>query len=248
MTKKFTFFNEHPELYEEGFDSKKIAKQVKFLDKIFSHYGLKRILDIACGHTPQGRRLAKLGYNVSGIDLSSSLLKLAKKRASEEGVKINFHRKDMRNFSIGKFDAAYILFSSILHLYTSRDLISHFDAVNRNLKKGGLYIIDLSDLPYENSDEEDYFKKKKGDLVTEITYTPSKKHNSRANFKCVSIFKGEKVNEDSFTVLRAIAPDLMRKLARDARFEILDVFSDFNFKKNFNKNKFEYIVVLRKVK
>ena len=38
---KFSFFDKHPELYEKGFDYRKINEQVKFLDKIFSKNKVK---------------------------------------------------------------------------------------------------------------------------------------------------------------------------------------------------------------
>ena len=212
MKTKFSFFDKHPELYEKGFDYRKINEQVKFLDRIFSKNKSKIILDIACGHTPQGRKLAKKGYKISGIDLSNSLLKLARKRAKEEGVKLNLYKKDMRNFNIGKFDASYILFSSILHLCTKKDLLLHFKSVNRNLKKGGLYIIDLSSLPFTFPDKPAQFKKTRQGLTTSITYTPLKSSKLQARFTCTSLLKNKKVNEDSFIVLRFLPPSLLNHL------------------------------------
>lgn len=243
---EFTFFDKHPELYEQGFSDRKINQQVKFLDKIFSENNVETVLDIACGHTPQGRKLAKKGYNVSGIDLSGSLLKLASKRAKQEGVKLKLYKKDMAKFQIGKFDAAYILFSSILHLYTPKDLISHFISVNKNLRKGGLYIIDLADLPYEDPFRRAVFNKRKGNLRTHITYAPIESSKLTAKFTCSSFLKGKKVNEDSFIVLKGISSALLKKLANKTGFVIEDVYKDFTLSKKFNSKKPEYLAVLRK--
>jgi len=242
---KFTFFDKHPELYERGFDYRKLNQQVKFLDKIFSKNKSKKILDIACGHTPQGRKLAKKGYQVSGIDLSGSLLKLAKKRAKEEGVKLKLYKKDMRNFNVGKFDSAYILFSSILHLNNKKDLLLHFKSVNKNLKKGGLYIIDLSSLPFTSPDKPAKFKKTRQGLITNITYTPLKSSKSQARFICTSLFKNKKVNKDSFIVLRFLPMSLLEDLAKETGFEIKQIYRDFKFKTKLGK-KPEYIAILKK--
>tara|TARA_Y100000310_G_scaffold75551_1_gene71902 strand:+ start:1025 stop:1771 length:747 start_codon:yes stop_codon:yes gene_type:complete len=248
MTKKFTFFDEHPKYYEQGFSDKNVNQQVKFLNKIFKKNKVKKILDIACGHIPQGRQLAKKGYKVSGIDLSGSLLKLANKRAKQEGVQIKLYKKDMKKFQIGKFDAAYILFSSILHLYKQKDLLSHFISVNKNLKIGGVYIIDLSSLPYEDSFKPAVFDKKKGDLRTHITYNPIGSPKKTAKFNCSSFLKGKKINEDSFIVLKDISLILMKKLAKKTGFEVKDIYKDFTFSKKLNTQKPEYIAVLKKIK
>ncbi|MAG79210.1 hypothetical protein CMI40_02440 [Candidatus Pacearchaeota archaeon] len=247
MNKKFKFFDKHPELYEQGFAYRRIGEQVKFLDKIFSKHKFKKIIDIACGHTPQGRKLAKKGYKISGIDLSSSLLNLARKRAKEEGVKINLYKKDMRNFKLRKFDGAYILFSSILHLYEEKDLISHFRAVNNNLKKGGLYIVDLSSLPFDSPYKKASFNKKQGDILTKIIYSPQNKSKLTAKFTSISFFKGKKVNIDSFTVLMFLSLNHLKNLVNQTGFKIIETYSDFNFNKKLNKKKAEYIAVLRKV-
>lgn len=246
MGKKFRFFEKNPELYELGFDYRAINTQVKFLDKVFSKNKAKTILDIACGHTPQGRRLAKLGYKVSGIDLSDSLLSLAMKRAKQEGVKIKLYKRDMKRFNIGKFDAAYILFSSILHLYKSKDLVSHFNAVNKNLKKDGLYIIDLSSLPFDSPFKPATFKKSKKNVKTIINYKPLNKKNLTANFTCISFFKEEKVNEDSFTVRMFLSLKTIKILAKKTGFKIVDFYRDFKFNKKLNPKKHEYIAILKK--
>jgi 2-polyprenyl-3-methyl-5-hydroxy-6-metoxy-1,4-benzoquinol methylase len=246
MTKKFKFFEEDPELYEKGFAYRKINEQVNFLDKIFSKNKSKNILDIACGHTPQGRKLAKKGYKVSGIDLSSSLLNLAKKRAKEEGVELKLYKKDMRNFKLGKFDGAYILFSSILHLYKEKDLVSHFKSVSNNLKEDGLYIIDLSSLPFDSPYKKTSFNIKQGDIVTKMTYNPIDKSKLTANFTSVSYFKGKKVNVDSFTVLMFLSLTRLRRFAKKTGFKVIELYSNFNFNKKLNSKKPEYIAILRK--
>ena len=81
----------------------------------------------------------------------------------------------MKKFDVCKFDGAYIMFSSILHLHSKKDLISHFKSVNKNLKKGGLYIIDLSSLPFNSPFKPAIFKKKKGNTERPLKTRTEKK-------------------------------------------------------------------------
>jgi len=243
---KFTFFEENPEFYEEGFSYRAINNQVNFLNKIFSKNKCKKILDIACGHSPQGRLLAKKGFDISGIDLSESLLKLGRKRAQKEKVNVKFYKKDMSNFNLGKFDGAYILFSSILHLYKKEDLFSHFQSVNKNLRKGGLYIIDLSSLPFDSPFKSKEIKHSRGKLKTILNYSPKDTQNLIASFKQKSIFNGKIVNQEEFNVLMFLPLPLLFSLAKSNGFEIKKLYSNFEFNKNLNKKRPEYIVVLRK--
>ncbi len=243
---KFTFFENNPGLYEQGFSYRLINQQVNFLDKIFQKNKCKKILDIACGHSPQGRLLAKKGYNVAGIDLSESLLKLGKQRANQEGANIKFYKKDMSNFYLGKFDAAYILFSSILHLYKKEDLFSHFRSVSKNLKKNGLYIIDISSLPFDSPLKYKKIKYSKGKLTTIVEYSPKDILNLTALFNVRSIFNKKIVNEEKFTILMFLPLSLLFSLTKTNDLKIEKLYSDFDFDKKLNKNRPEYIAILRK--
>lgn len=56
-----------------------------------------RVLDIGCGTGRHTIELTKRGYNVTGIDLSESLLKRAKEKALQQDLQIDFRLQDARN-------------------------------------------------------------------------------------------------------------------------------------------------------
>ncbi len=58
--------------------------------------GSKKLLDVACGEGSFAVAMANKGWNVTGIDQSEEMLRLAKHRASQTKVKINFLNQDMR--------------------------------------------------------------------------------------------------------------------------------------------------------
>ena len=69
-----------------------------------------RILDIGCGTGRHTIELTKRGYNVTGIDLSESLLKRAKEKVSEQSLVIDFQQHDARDLPFVKeFDVAIML-------------------------------------------------------------------------------------------------------------------------------------------
>jgi len=240
-----SFFKENPELYETTFGYRNFEEQVDSLDKIFKRYRVKSVLDIACGHIPHGRILAKKGYKISGIDLSNSLLKLGMKRAREEKVKIKLYKRDMANFYIGKFDAAYIMFNSILHLTSYEQLSSHFKSINKNLKRKGIYIIDLSQTPFENPFKKHEIKRNVGGARSIINYTPKDSRSLLANFKIDTHYKKKKYT-DEFNVLMFLPIPLLESLAHETGFKIVEIFSNFKFKKDFKKNDIIYIALLQK--
>src|SRR5690606_27475529 len=60
----------------------------------------KSVLDLACGTGEIGVRLAKLGFNVTGVDLSADMLTIAQQKASETGVDIPFFQQDMSELEL----------------------------------------------------------------------------------------------------------------------------------------------------
>lgn len=71
------------------------------------------ILDVCCGYGRHAIELAKRGYKVAGIDLSSKQIEGAIKRAKEARVEVNFMIGDAREMSFQEeFDITLNLFVS----------------------------------------------------------------------------------------------------------------------------------------
>ncbi|HEY5591903.1 MAG TPA: class I SAM-dependent methyltransferase [Paludibacter sp.] len=69
-----------------------------------------RILDIGCGTGRHSIELTKRGYKVTGVDLSDSQLERAKAKATEQNLRIDFHKHDARNLPFSQeFDLALMI-------------------------------------------------------------------------------------------------------------------------------------------
>ena len=102
-----------------------------------------RILELCCGTGRLTLPIAKDGYNISGVDYTSSMLDQAKVKASEAGLEIRFIEADIRTLNLqDKYDLVFIPFNSIHHLYKNEDLFRAFNVVKNHLKEGGLFLLD----------------------------------------------------------------------------------------------------------
>ncbi len=102
-----------------------------------------RILELCCGTGRLTLPIAKDGYNISGVDYTSSMLEQAKLKASEEGLEVAFIEADIRTLDLPeKYDLIFIPFNSIHHLYKNEDLFKAFNTVKNHLKEGGLFLLD----------------------------------------------------------------------------------------------------------
>ena len=106
-----------------------------------------RILELCCGTGRLTLPIAKDGYNISGVDYTSSMLDQAKIKASEAGLEIRFIEADIRTLNLqDKYDLVFIPFNSIHHLYKNEDLFRAFNVVKNHLKE---YIVEGEKEPKE---------------------------------------------------------------------------------------------------
>lgn len=73
-----------------------------------------KILELCCGTGRLTIPIAKDGYDISGLDYTSSMLEQAKVKAAEAGLDIRFIEADIRTFDLQeKYDLIFIPFNSI---------------------------------------------------------------------------------------------------------------------------------------
>lgn len=106
--------------------------------------GKKKVLEIACGTGRILLPILKEGVDISGIDLSTKMLQILKRKAKAEGLSPKVHLADMRNFRLkDKFDLIIIPYNAFLHAETSEDQISTLKCIRRHLKKGGILALNI---------------------------------------------------------------------------------------------------------
>ena len=106
---------------------------------------VKTVLDMTCGTVSQVFYLAEHGYEVVGSDFSPALIQIARDKAVKIGKQITFITGDMREISVGKFDAVITIFNAIGHL-TKADFEKALQNIHANLKDYGMYIFDIFNL------------------------------------------------------------------------------------------------------
>ena len=104
------FFDHHAPKYEAEVFTKNTAAEIDFL---IAELGLpigSAILDVGCGTGRHTVGLAKRGYRMTGIDLSSGMLAQARKAADEAGVSPTLVHADATGMTFDtRFDAAICL-------------------------------------------------------------------------------------------------------------------------------------------
>ena len=80
---------------KEGRIFTKLQEDMPRIVKLFKKNGVKRVLDLGCGSGRHVVYLAKNGFEVYGIDIAKSGIKIAKEWLKEEGLKANLKVGDI---------------------------------------------------------------------------------------------------------------------------------------------------------
>jgi 2-polyprenyl-3-methyl-5-hydroxy-6-metoxy-1,4-benzoquinol methylase len=103
-----------------------------------------KVLDLACGPGRHSILFARKGFDVTGIDLSDNLLRVAESSARKEKLDIHFIKADLRKIELSeKFDLVVNLFTSFGFFETDEDNFSIFRTASDLLKPGGYFVFDF---------------------------------------------------------------------------------------------------------
>jgi SAM-dependent methyltransferase len=130
--------------YDRIYWWKDYDQEVDFLVRAFRRCGIRgrRVLEVACGTGNHSKLLVKRGYDVTGVDISEDMLRIARSKVKQHA---KFIRGDMRDLDAvveNDYDAAICLFSSISYNLTIPDLRRTIQGLYDHLKEPGVVVFD----------------------------------------------------------------------------------------------------------
>jgi len=139
-------FNRYSNYYDTLYAEKDYTEECDFVEKVFNEYAdqsVKSVLDLGCGTGGHAVLLAQRGYALTGVDISESMLSIARQKAIELNLPINYHLQDIRQLNLGDtFDAVISMFAVMGYQTSNADLEMGIQAVQQHLVPGGLFIFD----------------------------------------------------------------------------------------------------------
>lgn len=192
-----------------------------------------KILDVCCGDGRISLALARLGYQITGLDYSSSLLAKAAGKASRAGLDIEWIRKDMREIGAdGEYDAAVNIFTSFGYFPDETDDLKALQSINRALKKDGKLVLDIENI---------FFLSRAAQIAGgDPMYRPIDNYRAwleevtdfdpveqRVNMSLWLWFPEKERVKTGQASYRAYTPVEIRKLLKKAGFTIQNLFGDF---------------------
>lgn len=151
-------FNHYAHYYDLIYSLKDYKEEADYVNSLIRNFAPKTttILDLGCGTGSHDFYLARKGFDVTGVDLSESMIAIAKEKQTHEALEnLKFLKGDITSLNLKKeFDCVVSLFH-VMNYLTSNDAMNKgFTNAVKHLKSGGLFIFDcwygpsvLNDLP-----------------------------------------------------------------------------------------------------
>lgn len=197
-------------------------------------------LDLACGKGRHAKFLHSItNAKVLGVDLSPQSILGAK---TFENEKLNFAVQDMREVIANeKFDFIFNLFTSFGYFDSNSENLKVLESIFLMLEKDGLLLIDFmnTNKVVENLVEKEVKR------VDGITFNITRKFDGEHIVKNIQ-FSDESKNFDYSERVQGLMLTDFQTLLKEANFEIISTFGDFDLSEFDEKTSDRLIIKARK--
>ena len=229
------------------YDDNLWAEAPDVADYVCKIAGLKKgskVLDAACGIGRISVELAERGIDVTGVDITASVLEAAKDMADSQNLKIDFIQQDLRTFCKKEyFDCAINLYTSFGYCDSKQDDYKILENIAQSLKKDGIFIMECV------SRETAIMYFTKGEQFERAGFTVNTEFKVKGAWEGLSsrwilTSKDNTKIEHEYTQRLYSAPELRDKLL-ECGFSSAEVYGDFDFSP-YDENARTMILVAKK--
>lgn len=239
------------EYYDLIYKDKDYEREIVFIENIFDFtHKPKKILEFGCGTGNYSKILLERGYDVTGVDVSEKMLKIARKKCN-----CKFINGDIRDVAVNdKFDACIAMFNVMGYLTRNSEIVKALKNVHRHLKPNGIFIFDVwNGLTVMRLLPERRVKEVGNDNVKVIRYALptliSSEHICEVDYKLVVLNKAEntfkEINEKHN--VRFYFPQEIKHYLSEAGFAILKMCPFLDLRGRIDENVWNIAVVARTV-
>ncbi|WP_059171207.1 class I SAM-dependent methyltransferase [Bacillus sp. FJAT-27445] len=223
-------------LYDQLMEDAPYDEWVSFVERAWELYGRnkeKSLLDLGCGTGELSIRLAKNGFNVTGVDLSADMLSVAKAKSEEAGMSLPFYEQDMAELEMpGEYGVIGIFCDSLNYLRTVEDVKSTFVHSAKHLGSGGLLLFDVHSIYKVANGFINQSFSLNGDSVSYIwdSFDGDQPHSveHEISFFVLDDSDGRYDRFDELHYQRTYPIEEYSKLLEESGFEIASITADFS--------------------
>lgn len=143
-------FEAYAHYYDLFYSDKGYAAEAQYVADQIRRFSpsARRILELGCGTGAHAEHLARMGFDVVGVDMSETMLARAKARQAglpvDVAARLTFMNGDARNLRIGEtYDVVVSLFHVMSYQTANSDLEAAFSTAASHLTNGGVFLFDF---------------------------------------------------------------------------------------------------------
>jgi len=231
-------YSEFASVYDELMKDVPYDQWVQFINKQVDAYGIegKKLLDLACGTGELSLLLAGEGYDVTGVDLSSDMLAVAREKADRKGHSLFLVEQDMSELEgVGEFDLIGIFCDSLNYLQAEKEILQTFDRVYRHLNQSGLFLFDVHSINKMDSLFKDHTYAYNGEEISYIWQCFEGEEPNSVEHELTFFQLDHRTDQyrryDELHFQRTFPIELYEKWLLNSGFKLLAVTADFDDKR-----------------
>ena len=218
-----------------AYKTRDAPKEARAIRRMLDLPARSKVLDLCCGDGRISLQLARLGYHVTGLDLSLAMLQLAQRKAKRANLRIRWIQLDMRDMAFSEeFDAIINISTSFGFFANEQDNVRTLYSAANALRKEGKLLLDLENVYYLSHMARLYgttptyqpVDRFKG-WLEEATFFDPISHNVQMNLR---LWREETVIKEVKGIYRVYSFPEMRSLLESSGFRIRSIYGDFRLR------------------
>lgn len=178
--------------YQQLYSNRNEEEAKVFVDNLINNLNPNEnsvMLDLGCGAGRHAKSLAAHGYHVTGVDLSPSSIRAAKKVPTPGA---QFYQHDMRMpFCVSRYHYIFSFFTSFGYFKTQEENDAVMQNIAMALKPKGTIVLDYLNVNYS----EDRITEKETKEIDGIFYDITRWHDDTHFYKHIAVTDSQEGNE-----------------------------------------------------
>ena len=222
-------------------------EQASFFGQLFARHGARSILDCACGTGQHLHLFHTLGCQVTGSDISPSMLDQARKNLAGAGIEVPLHQADYRTLPerFGtRFDAVTCLSSSLLHMEGDDQALRALRSMRAVLRQGGILVLTQGTTDRQWAEKPRFILASNTKELTRLFVIDYL--GAGARYNVVDIYRGgggEELEVWSIEYAQVLLHDDQDRLLRAAGFSPVEFFGSYRFEP-YDKKKSRVLIAV----
>lgn len=147
------------DIYDLRFDQQMWDIMREHYQSVFAGTDIKSVLDCSIGSGNLTLELAEMGYQVTGSDLSETMLARCEEKAQAKGLSVELFRSDFREISRnapGMYDCVMSTGNSLPYV-SNEDAVRTLEGMDRLVKPGGYLYVDIRNWDRIVAEKQQYY-------------------------------------------------------------------------------------------